>query len=325
MSPPGESGALAYSKISERLELGEIFLAGTWDRQSVRAAAYDLRIADDFLIISRGEGERAWVYDQGRRRREPITLQPGQMAYVSTAERLAMPWDLVGQIGIKSSWARRGLEIRGGAFVDPGFGQHTEGGERLHFLLMNTSARDVHLHPGVEKVASLQLFTLVGDVPAEIRERPVRGMEDAREVLFEESPEGPPGVDLALGYFRELSAVRGELHELTAAGAVLDKRLSDVQSGALPLITFGFAVLGVTFLGVIFSTLVSLGGDARLVDKLSSIRKAAGGGVGLLGLSIVLYSLGSFGGRLIGYLSAVALRARTGWLSRRRTGAKNTD
>jgi deoxycytidine triphosphate deaminase len=281
-----ERGAvLGYSGILERLKQGEIFRQGTWGLSCIRAASYDLRIADDFMIIQRRHGDPPLIYGLGRSRREIITLKPGQVAFFSTAERLCMPWDLAGQISIKSSWPRRGLLVLGGQQVDPGFGRDQEE-ERLHFLVMNIGAKEVHIRPGEERLASLQLLALQGEVPDEIRERPVRGMRDVQEILFETDPDDARGVDLALGFFSELAQLQEEFQTLERKHDQIAERINDVRSGALPLISFGIIVLALTFLGVVLDTLLQIAGNKGAMARLHTISAAAGGGSGILGVVI---------------------------------------
>lgn len=297
----GAVGVLAYSEILRRLKAGEIFHEGTWVDKSIRAAAYDLRIANDFLIIAGTEAADTLVFPVGTIRTEHIDLRPGQLAYVSTTEKLLMPWDLVGQIGIKSSLVRRGLLILGGAFVDPGFGHDRtkETGERLHFTLMNIGGDDVPLFPGTTPIASLQFHPIIGEVPQGVRNRKVRGMEDAQLTHFSELPGVKPGSKLALGFFTELSKLRKEVSGIESSIKEFNEKLTDVRSGAAPMLTFGVAILGVTLLGVVFTSLMELAKNPALVSNVRGLSNAAGGGIGFLAIVLLACAVGCLAGWVI--------------------------
>lgn len=305
-----QAGVLAYSQILHRLKSGDIFKQGTWEESCIRAAGYDLRIADDFMIIAGDVDSDPLVYDVGVKREKMIVLKPGQLAIVSTAENIRMPWDLAGQIGVKSSVARRGVLILGGGFVDPGFGlAHSD--ERLHFILMNISGSDVYLTPGKEKFVSLQVSLVRGSVPQEIKARPVRGMDDAKRVHFQTAPGVKPGEDLSLGFFTELSKLRNEVHTLESRLDGFGVKLADLQSGILPLTTFGITIWGVVFLGVVFTSLMDLAAKEPIIARVKILSDASGGGVGILGLAVVAVGLTWFVGRLLNW---VGQRIGQAWL-----------
>jgi deoxycytidine triphosphate deaminase len=116
-------GLLNADQILERFEAGSIFRPGTWTPDSLRPGGYDLRIASDRMVVPPRAGEEpTLVYPEGRHRTEPVRLAPGDSALVSSAERLAMPADLAGNIGGKFIQSTRGLLVLTGFMLDPGYG-----------------------------------------------------------------------------------------------------------------------------------------------------------------------------------------------------------
>lgn len=143
-----------------------IFSSGTGSLDQLRAAAYDLRIGHDFLITP--SGARYWPEaPEGRRAlNAPFTIEPGEVAFVSSAEKLAMPNDLAANIAIRFRTASAGIFVMGGLLVDPGY----EG--RLHFQLANIGTDPFIVVPGKTSVAALQFLPVVGraEPPTEVRE-----------------------------------------------------------------------------------------------------------------------------------------------------------
>ena len=95
---------LGKDAIRERLNNGEVFKAGTWVEESIMEASYALRVASDGLLL----GGKRYKPDEdsveGR-----IDIEPGEIAILSTIERLNMPGNLVGKLGIRFDYASQGL------------------------------------------------------------------------------------------------------------------------------------------------------------------------------------------------------------------------
>ena len=87
---------LGTEKIQERLEDGEIFRRPSWDGRNIKEASYALRVAKDGMVV---DGK---VFSPGTAYPEPvIEIKPGHIAILSTEERLRMPSDLVGKLGVR--------------------------------------------------------------------------------------------------------------------------------------------------------------------------------------------------------------------------------
>src|SRR3954468_23857384 len=100
---------LAKSEIQKYLDQGLIFMDGSWDEKCLRSAAYNLRVAPDYLIGP--DGKRFWPDEPNGRclKTSPFALKPGQVAFVSSVERLCMPFDVAGNIAQKFGVTRRGI------------------------------------------------------------------------------------------------------------------------------------------------------------------------------------------------------------------------
>lgn len=95
---------LGQEEILKRLDDGEIFKRYTWCGKFLHEASYGLRIAKDGLLV---DGE---FFDPGKNfDGDFLKIEPGKIAILSTIERLIMPKDLVGKIGIRLKYAHQGL------------------------------------------------------------------------------------------------------------------------------------------------------------------------------------------------------------------------
>jgi len=303
-----QGAILAQSELQERLDRGEIFRPGSWDPANIRAAAYDLRVAEDFLIVPEKGYKLGRRYQKGERRRRPVVLSPGEVAFLSTKEKLCMPWDVCANIGIKFGWARQGILVLTGLLVDPGFGLTEDGDgewrpkndERLHFLIANVGSNEVVLIPGKDKIVCLQ-FLHVSEPQVK---RYVQSGEDMQDEFFSEKPSGEPG----LVFFSHVTKAVEDMKRY-------EERLGALERGAHQLIYFGvflvsasiLAVAGTFALGCVESNIVfqRLG---HIVQRLPSDWPRA---CALLGLGIfatvIWHSLFRFLGKI---MQALVLRKR---------------
>ena len=133
---------LGTEKIQERLEEGQIFRKPSWDCRNVKEASYALRAAKDGMVV---DGK---VYRPGTYYPDPIVqIKPGHVAILSTEERLCMPCDLVGKLGVRLDFASRGLAGLMGIQVDPYYGADSPD-ERLFIKVANFGNEIVEVNPG---------------------------------------------------------------------------------------------------------------------------------------------------------------------------------
>jgi deoxycytidine triphosphate deaminase len=143
---------------------------------SRRGAAYDMRIARDGCVLPDGRKFRPGCDAPSDR----LLLQPGQTAFVSTCEVLAVPLDLVGTISIKAKYSRLGIHLLTGLIIDPGYGENTQlrRDGRLHFGVVNLGSETVELRLGEDTMISVQFSTVAGASPAPL---PTTGVDDIWE------------------------------------------------------------------------------------------------------------------------------------------------
>lgn len=260
-------GPLGYSELHRRLTAGEIFRQGTWHADNIRAAAYDLRMADDFMIVPDKDFPNGRRYDRGTRRTDPVILRPGDVAFCSTRERIAIPWDLSGNIGIKFGFPRRGVLVLTGLLVDPGFGMEKSSGndwypkadERLHFLLANVGANDVVLRPGEDKIASLQLFPVTGNV----RQAEVQSTSDIQREFFASDTH----LKVGLWFFNEMAEVREIVSKY-------EQRINAVHEGANQVVLFGVWLIAASLLVSAIGLVLSAIGSEAVAQGAASVMNA---------------------------------------------------
>lgn len=273
-------GILGRDEIGARLESGDfdrqIFRPGSWDRGSVRGAAYDLRVAPDYLILPSGERfwpqapdpvDRAWF--------AAFDLEPGDVAFVSSAERLSMPWDLVGNVSPKFRLALDGLWVMGGMMVDPGYGRVRDGGEgcsthedgeRLHFQLVNLGVRTLRIVPTETKVATIQFVQIEGDTRRALPGGPELDLESLqipnpstllRDLFHPHATEKLP----QLAFFSKTTGFQDRIESRIVSAerniANNESRLEASDHSHERVIVFGFYLLLITLLAAFLVALIN--------------------------------------------------------------------
>jgi dCTP deaminase len=101
-----------------------------WDPGMVQPASVDLRLGGSFRVFHNHKIQAIDLADPpaeltehvGVAEGEPFVIHPGEFVLGRTAERVALPDDVVARIEGKSSLGRLGLIVHATAgFVDPGF------------------------------------------------------------------------------------------------------------------------------------------------------------------------------------------------------------
>lgn len=111
---------------------------------SFRPTTYHVRLGDEAFAVGDREVRRL-------RRRDILTVEPGQFALVNTLERIRMPGSVSAIVSGETYWGRRGLMLLHGLAVHPGFDAV------LVFGLYNASQRPLHLKRGTP-IANLAFF-----------------------------------------------------------------------------------------------------------------------------------------------------------------------
>ncbi|MDB5341998.1 MAG: hypothetical protein JWP89_375 [Schlesneria sp.] len=279
MSKPGT--LLGHEQILQLLTGNQVFKPMTWSPDNVRAACYDLTMATDVIVVpDRPRHPSGRYYAVDEHRNENVILLPGDVAFVSTKERLCLPWNVSGHIAPKFALAAKGVLTLTGGFVDPGYGLEQHGNnwfpkndQRLHFLLANMGPGPVVMKPGNERIASIQ-FSYV-TAPNEKIDVPSGGFESLQEQFL--SNKGPG--DVGLIFFRNMADVKSELQEakqemrrFTGMLRRSKQRLAAVESGSNQIVMFGIYLICATFGGVALSVALA---TMQMPDFATNLQAAA--------------------------------------------------
>lgn len=110
---------LAGKQITRLVKEGRLKIEPLYRRQ-IQPASYDLRLGKRILASPLGPHELGIVIDLSEKS-PSYDIQPGQMVGVISFERIELPLDLCGRFGVRSSYARLGINAFGGLQLDPGF------------------------------------------------------------------------------------------------------------------------------------------------------------------------------------------------------------
>lgn len=113
---------------------------------AIKPASIDLALGREAY---RAEDDEKTLIDRG----EILRLPAGAMAIVLTKERIELSEDIVGSIGLRSKYTRKGVDRLAGPQIDPGF----EG--PLHLTLINLSPTPLTLSEG-ERFCTVEFHKL---------------------------------------------------------------------------------------------------------------------------------------------------------------------
>ncbi len=147
---------LGKKEIRKRLDNEEIFRPYTWVPESIKEASYALRVANDGMVV----GGKIYEPDSSDYTSTFIEIEPGTIAILSTIERLCMPGNLVGKLGIRLDYASKGLTGLMGIQVDPYYGRNHDS-ERLYIKVANFGNETVKFSPG-EAVFNIEFSEVKG-------------------------------------------------------------------------------------------------------------------------------------------------------------------
>jgi deoxycytidine triphosphate deaminase len=233
----------------------EIFAAG-FQQGSVQGASYDLRVANTKMILP--DGTRI---PEGQYFGQPFHLQPGDVALVSSLERIHMPPDLCGAISIKFSYASKGILMLMGMNVDPGYGCSDPEGMRLHFILANMSTSVLSIRPGEDRIAALQFFPVLAgetnEAPAITLAPPVA--PGIIEDLFNRAT-----LPLGLSFVQKQAELESEVQRTKA-------KVDEHVRGMTQVVMFGHFLLGTAVVGAVLSLILGWVGDSTIQDRVRAL------------------------------------------------------
>ena len=232
---------LGSDEILRRLNNGEIFRKGTWVAESIKEASYALRVAGDGMMLGGKRYRPEKDYVEGA-----IEIEPGKIAILSTLERLNMPGDLVGKIGIRFDYASQGLTGLMDIQVDPFFGRDNDR-ERLYIRVANLANDPISI-PLHAEVFTLELHEVSEKVPEPSRSRIPMWHRIQENLAGQQEPS-----------WSYVTRVQSELSEKAAE---LDKRLEsetkNIRDYLQPVVMFGIFLVAVTILGVSLTVILSV-------------------------------------------------------------------
>jgi deoxycytidine triphosphate deaminase len=268
------SQILTRTEMSELFDSGQIFRPATSSKECIRTAAYDLRMATDFMVVpDRPAYPAGRFYPKGTHRSRPVVLSPGDVAFVSSAERCALPWNITGTVGSKFSLTAQGLLILTGLFVDPGYGMvrgpdgewMAADNQRLHFLIANVGSLDVVLIPGEQRIAAVQFQYIESPEPTDqIESYGLRAIEE--QYLNPET-----AVSVGLVFFRNIAELKELVQKYVGKSAELEARLAGVETGSNQVVMFGVFLLCITLVGIIFELLLTAANSTSISTQIAAL------------------------------------------------------
>ncbi len=208
-------GTLSDTQIRRLVKSGELVIE-PFDDSLVQPASYDLRLGGKILASPLGVDILGATIELNEKT-PSYRVQPGQMVAIISAEVLGLPLDVCGRFGIRSEFARRGLDPFGGPQLDPGFRG------RLTLSLVNVGPEPVTLTRGMPML-SVEFNRL--EEPAE---RGYQGQYQGQEDF------PPDQYEFILSAhttsLAEIPSLRLEVARLSILVEELDEKLPDPDEG----------------------------------------------------------------------------------------------
>jgi deoxycytidine triphosphate deaminase len=167
---------------------------------NVEGVKYDFRLGSRILKAKYGRPiESEKIEDT-----EGLQVDPGEVVFVLSRERLRLPMDVVAHLSPKRKLAHAGILTLGGFCVDPGYHGH------LLMGLLNISSTPFALQPGKKLIAAT--FTRLTESECADLPAPVERLTDFPDELIAIMRRYQPSDVRALN--GDISALRGEINSL---------------------------------------------------------------------------------------------------------------
>ncbi|MHC1610637.1 MAG: dCTP deaminase [Candidatus Methanospirareceae archaeon] len=137
---------LTDGEIKKKISEGVLKIEN-FSEDCLEPASYDMRLGEQ-AFKSRHERGLINIKDSGM-----ITIEPGEFTILTTHERIELPKNIAGHIGLRSHYARKGVILLSGPQIDPGF----KG--LLTVAVYNVGPRDVVI-PFLEKFCTTEYYAL---------------------------------------------------------------------------------------------------------------------------------------------------------------------
>lgn len=157
LAPPWEDERIPMAELITGDELRQAVANQTFvkggDPAGAEGVKYDFRLSNHILKAEFGAPIDASKLSEVERGK--LVVAPGEVVFVLTEEKLAMPRDMIAQLSPKRKMSHAGIQTLGGFTVDPGYSG------RLLIGLLNISSTPFQLIPG-KKVIAATFFRLEG-------------------------------------------------------------------------------------------------------------------------------------------------------------------
>jgi len=110
---------LPGKKIAELVKKGDLVIE-PFDHKLIQPASYDLLLGRK-ILASPLSSEKLGIVIELTEKEPSYQIHSGQMIGVISREKLKLPLDICGRFGIRSTFARKGINAFGGLQLDPGF------------------------------------------------------------------------------------------------------------------------------------------------------------------------------------------------------------
>lgn len=149
------SGMLNDEQISSSIEAGYLFSRETCDLKNVKYATYEIRVSDDYHLVTYKDGEPSYtpktVDETGR-----IVVEPGQTVKILAKECFNIPVNIYAKINTVGQIFSAGLAAEN-TYADPGF--HGQ----IYITLSNISSRRLSVKPN-DPLARVEFHKLESSV-----------------------------------------------------------------------------------------------------------------------------------------------------------------
>ncbi len=204
-------GMLSGSQIHRLVESEELVIS-PFDEELVQPASYDLRLGPKVLASPLSPDILGAVIELNDRS-PSYKVQSGQMVAAISEEYVEIPLSHCGRVGMRSEFARRGMDDFGGPQIDPGY----KG--KLMLSLLNVGPEPITLTRGVP------FFT----VEFQSLDEPATSGYDGNYQALEDFP--PDQYDFILSArttsLAEIPTLRQEVRRLHLAIEELEEKLPD--------------------------------------------------------------------------------------------------
>ncbi|MDP2930094.1 MAG: dCTP deaminase [bacterium] len=208
-------GVLSGNQIEKLVNQGKLVI-DPFVPSHTQPASYDLRVGSKILASPTGPEKLGKIVILTKEK--PVySIESGQMVGVISFEKISVPLDLCGRFGIRSSFARKGINAFGGLQLDPGF----KG--RLILNLLNVGPEPVPI-----KLGDL-LFTIEFERLDEPAESPYSGPYQEQDDFPEDQYNYI--ISAHTTSLAEIPALRMEISRLSNVIEELEESLPDPDEG----------------------------------------------------------------------------------------------